>query len=240
MDIEGAQSKVDGFVTKWNEWLYRNADSKQKQAVWYLWTSFFLALRSLRNLAAVADLPGCWSLARCCLDYDVSISAIFEKPSLGDKYIDHMEHARNRYIQASKDRVDPLVFDEITKYVVARYGPDFTKKRNRNWHGNADLFEIAKRTADRAQNIVYCEHLHGSVFGMQHLNLTGLMGGIEVRKQAVHLLGIHTLGFMQATRTVTNLLLPSIWTPDKQACGDDLEAWGWSILDHAPQMTTHD
>ena len=94
--------QVDGFVMRWSQFVYDHCDSSQKTALFLLWFRFFRALRALHHLLDNEDWEDCFTLARVCLECDVSMDAILRDATLGERYIEYRKHARNRFLTAMR------------------------------------------------------------------------------------------------------------------------------------------
>lgn len=239
MHIADLQVKMDSFVSRWQIVLWEACKGdNQKTACWYLWVRFLLGLRSLHHLFAVNDIPGCYTIARGCLEYDVAISAIVNDASLGDRYMNYDAHGRNRYLQAARfdqNQSDEKI-DAVQNYMISRFGPDFPTKKKASWHeGFPKLLEIADRRDESQHYIACCQLVHGTITGMQYLNIEGLLNNQPaVPKSCQSLLMYHTCGFFKASNLVANLIFGSLWSPDKHKCMSDLDHLG-ALIAHSTE-----
>lgn len=230
-NIGDAQAKIDVFASKWQVKLFEYCKgSNQKLACWFLWERYLLGLRSLRHLCAVNDLCGCYTIARCCLEYSVAITAIAKHPKLGDDYMGYDVHAKNRHLNNMKLTEETWKVDELQKYMASRFGPDFARKKNPNWHGGfPELCKLAGQEDQLATYTVLCQFMHGTITGMYALNMLGMIGEHETGDTMIQLLFIHTLGYLQLTREVIEVLCP-LWTKAKADCERDLTKLAESIV----------
>lgn len=233
--IQNAQAHIDAFVSKWHTELFKLCKSNnQKLACWYLWLRYLLGLRSLRHLCAANDLTGCYTMARCCMEYDVAIAAIANDPTLGDSYIAYDAHAKNRHLRAMSHSAEAWKIDELRQYMSKRYGPDFATKKDSNWHGGfPKLCEVAGREDELPTYHVLCQFVHGTVANMYALNNLGLMGGHKELENALEVLYIYTLQYLRSTKLVVDVLSP-LWTQAKQDCESDLDVLANKVLSLRP------
>ncbi len=229
--IEGAQAKIDAFVSRWVKdlWPYCKTNN-QKQACWYLWIRYSLSLRSLRHLAAANDICGCYTIARCCIEYDVAISAIAKKPELGDDYMGYEVHAKSRHLQSMRHHEPSWKIDELEKYMASQFGPDFARSKKPNWHGGFPTLCVVAGCEDvLSMYHILCQFVHGTVTGMKALNTLGMMGEQHSGTTLMNLLTIHTLSFLQITRRVLDVLFP-LWTQVKDDCEKELKSLAESVV----------
>ncbi len=231
MDVQNAQIRIDAFVSKWHQPLFRYCSDNQKQASWYLWMAMYFSLRSLRHLAGARDVTGCFVVARSCLEHDVAIAAIAEDRSLGDKYIDYEAHGKNRFLQRRKTAEVEGDWTGIENYMANRYGPDFAQKNKPSWHdGFRNLCKTAKREGELATHVAYCQVVHGTICGVQLLNYFGTLGKQACVDCSTQLVKIHTLSYLTTTESVLELLFGDLWTPAKKQCTGDLKSLAESIV----------
>lgn len=220
IDFDRAQQTIDEFVSKWGRSLFDWRRCDQMKAIWYLWIRLALGLRSLYYLHKHNDLTGCYVMARCCLEYDVSISAILHDAGLGKKYMDYDVHAKNRYLKADKHNKSELEYAEIERYLTSIYGPDFPKKKATSWyeHGFVQLCESAGRNDELAHYVAYCQITHGTITGMNMLEIEGLLSRQPIGNSSRSLLTMNICNFIKTTEKVINLIYGTLWTQEKEDC----------------------
>jgi len=230
MDIDGAQSQIDAFVTQWQGPLFERCDNNQKLASWYLWIGYLMKLRSLRHLVPSNDTTGCYIMARYCLEHDVALTAVAKDAALGDRYVDYDVHAKNKHLETMRGHADANHVAGLEQYMVAQFGSDFAKKKAPNWHGGIPtLCRTAGRSAELQMYVALCQVAHGTVTGMYMLNVQGMMGE-QYRAEVVrNLLMMYTLSYLKRTEEFIDLVFGSVWTPDQERCSDELIAMIKSI-----------
>jgi hypothetical protein len=215
---------LDKFVSKWKDKIYERCESNQKKAAFFVWVRYFTAIRSLHHLRDKMEIADCYTIARCCLELDVSFQAICQYSSLGDDYMEYEKHAKNRYLELLKKTGSAEEITLVSDFMTKKYGSDYEKYRWDNWcskkGGITGLFKLLGRDKELRLYAAFSHFAHGSIIGLQLLNLQA-QRSLQDKPNA--LLKIYLGGFM----TSSNRFLGTIWgliiTPESEQCYTELK-----------------
>ena len=237
--IPHAQARIDAFARAWQVPMFQRCNTDQKLAVWCLWTYYVLGLRSLTRLYAANDISGCYVMARCCLEYDVAISAIANDPALGSTYVEYDAHARKRLLELARSGKtgDDSKFHGIETYMKLRFKANWPEKARTTWYkgGFPELCKRAEKEDHLSYYIACCQVVHGTITGaMSILDTDGLLSRQDSIKPGFRTLTeVSTLNFLGATKLVVNTIHGELWSPDKQRCEKALDDLANPIVESA-------
>ncbi|MBI4713421.1 MAG: hypothetical protein HY762_09020 [Planctomycetes bacterium] len=142
-------SRIDACVKKWFAKIYARCTSNQKKAAFFIWVRYSTAVRSLHHIRNQKEIADCYTLARCCLELDVSLQAICQDSSLGDTYIEFEKHAKSRYLELLEKTGSNEAIKRATNYMQNKYGSDYKRYRWSSWcakqGGITGLFKLVNR-----------------------------------------------------------------------------------------------
>jgi hypothetical protein len=213
-------SKLEGFLSKWITDLDKkcnmNSDNPIK-ASYYIWARYSIAIRSFRYLCEPQFFPDLCVIARCCIEYDASLSAVLKDQDAATNYLEFEKHAKANYLKKFGNIIDKnkkKIYENDLASLGVKNLEDYkwTKwcAKQGGYSGLIEKYET--KDAKRLYSLL-SELVHGSVMAVKFLQNTA-----NPNKNLLMVVELVYSGYLIGTQSFLDKALGPIITSDSEQC----------------------
>ena len=159
------------FQEAWASKLEQQSKSDdQRKACFYIWARYSMAINTLHRICAPPYLPDCMVIARCCLEYDVSLRAVLSEPGYVKKYLDFDKHAEAYHAKLSERIGCSATRAKLEPDLLSEFGTDWHKEAQSTWCNISELIEKFGGKDARRLYGLYSHFVHSSIIAVKVLD----------------------------------------------------------------------
>ncbi|MBN1795043.1 MAG: hypothetical protein JW804_00060 [Sedimentisphaerales bacterium] len=221
-------NKLEDFLKKWitilDKKCTKNPDNQIK-ASYYIWARYSIAIRSFKRLCEPQFLPDLYVIARCCLEYDASLSAILNDQEAATDYLEFEKHAKANYLRKFGNTIDKNKKKTYENNLALLGVKNIENYKWTKWcakqGGYIGLIEKYEGTDAKRNYFFFSELSYGSVMAMKILqNISKSDKFLLMMQDIINL--VYT-GYIVGTNSFLEKVLGPIITSDSEQCKKDFD-----------------
>lgn len=229
IETDGAYKDIAAFLDKWRAPILDRLTSDAREAVFVLWNRYWAALRALHVLRDHRLLLDAYTVARVCLECDVAIKAICERPELGTEYIRHRVTSAGKHLaKLEKQGLTGDVSLPLEEWFRETFGAHWSEMPSTGIHwftdeqGKNGVGALLKTFEPEAQHVYFglSNAAHGFYQGLIHFEAQYP----QMDRFLVETTDAYTMRFLYRTLDLSALIWGPIVTDEAEAFDAELLA----------------